>query len=253
MLSERYLDIRGHTLRLIVGGTGKGLVLLLASPLIHAGLYRRTAIEFAAKTAVVVVDLPGCGKASRVNRPLQMEELAEFVPDLIASLGAASAILVGHSNSGAIAIHAAVRCPNRLAALVLADSIGAHPSQSLFPLVVGRTWDAILEPRLTLTGWPAVVRNLTRHTSNFFNQVRMSAGEELLDVAAEIRVPTLLAWGGRDHTLPLAVAKRFQAVIPHARIAISDTGSHDWIIEQPTRFASIVMAEIGNELFSKRS
>lgn len=240
-LEQRLVPVRGQVVRTLTGGAGASSVLLIASPVVSADVYRRTARCLCTGARVAVVDLPGSGRASRVRRPLGMEALAEFVPELLDALDQPSAVLIGHSNSGPIALLAALRHRHRVAGLVLADSIGAHPSASLWPIFAGRAIDACLEPRLTLTGWPAVANNLMRHTRHFLHQVAGAAGDAWLAAAAGVQVPTLLAWGRRDHTMPIEAAERFSRAMVHAERAFSDTGSHDWLIEQPDRFAAAVL------------
>lgn len=239
-LSEKRLDVGNHVVRAITGGAGDRLVLVMASPLVHAGLYRPTAAALAAHTRVAVVDLPGSGGSTRVRVPPDMQTLSDYVPAIVQALDADSAILVGHSNSGAVAVFAALRHRDKVAGLVLADSVGAHPGQGLVPVIAGRAVDACIELSLTLRGLPVVAGNLLRHPRNFAAQVRMAAGDGLLGPASRVEAPTLLAWGRRDHTMPLLAAARFASAMPAARTVISDTGSHDWIIEEPARFAEAV-------------
>lgn len=40
--------------------------------------------------------------------------------------------------------------------------------------------------------------------------------------------------------MPAAAMQRYQVAIPHAKTVISDSGSHDWIIDQPERFIAAV-------------
>ncbi|MBA2238788.1 MAG: alpha/beta hydrolase [Lysobacter sp.] len=230
-------------MRILQCGAGERLVVILSSPLIHAGLYRRTAEAFCRSTRVVV-DLPGSGRSSKLDRALDMDELADLVPDLIHALGERSVLLIGHSNSGPIALLAAVHHRHCVAALVLADSVGAHRRKSLLPVLGGRLLDSFLEPRLTLVGWAAVVWNLFHHTRHFLSQIPRAAGDGWLPAATRVEVPTLIAWGRRDHAMPLLAAERFCRAMPHAMVVVSDSGSHDWIIEQPDCFAAAVLASV---------
>ena len=58
----------------------------------------------------------------------------------------------------------------------------------------------------------------------------------------KVKVPTLLAWGGQDLTMPPDCARRYQQLIPRSRIILSPGGSHDWIIARPAQFAAAVEA-----------
>jgi pimeloyl-ACP methyl ester carboxylesterase len=243
-LRQHVLRVGPHALRVLSGGTGARLVLMLSSPVVHAGVYAPTARAFCRYGRVAVVDLPGAGWSSRVAEPLSTDALAALLPDLLAALGERSCVLVGHSNSGLVALQAALCHPQCVSALVLADSSGAHPSWSLARLAFGRFIDALIELRLTLLGWPALALNLVRHTAGFIKQVRQAPGDASLATAMRVQVPTVVAWGRRDHTMPMQAALRFQQALPDGRLTVSDSGSHDWLITQPQRFVDAVLAAI---------
>jgi pimeloyl-ACP methyl ester carboxylesterase len=98
------------------------------------------------------------------------------------------------------------------------------------------------EPRLNLPLSPHILANLLRHARNWlYHAFVLAADTGPLDVAPRIAVPTLLAWGRRDHTFPPGCAERFHAAIPDSRIAWSDA-SHDWLITRPREFADAVAA-----------
>ncbi|HEU4409664.1 MAG TPA: alpha/beta fold hydrolase, partial [Polyangiaceae bacterium] len=80
---------------------------------------------------VVAVDLPGAGRSSPVRSPLAFGEHGAWAGRLLERLGGRDVTLVGHSNSGPVALLAAARAPAGLARLVLADAVGARPRRSL--------------------------------------------------------------------------------------------------------------------------
>ena len=51
--------------------------------------------------------------------------------------------------------------------------------------------------------------------------------------------PTLIAWGRRDHTLPLSEANEYARVLQRAKTYVS-SGSHDWLITQPEEFFGVL-------------
>ena len=146
-------------------------------------------------------------------------------------------ILVGHSNSGGVALQLAATHPARLAGLVLVDSNGADQLHSVTRVVLARGLDALLELKLTITASHHVALNLLRHTRAFLHQVKVAARADLTETAAGVSVPTLLAWGRWDLTMPLRCARLLHAQIPHSALYISSTGSHDWLVTNPHEFA----------------
>ncbi|MFZ5561877.1 MAG: alpha/beta fold hydrolase [Pseudomonadota bacterium] len=223
----------------VLDSAGAGpVVLILASPLINADLYRPTLAALTPQWRVLVAELPGSGAATQLAAPYTTSQLADLVPPLLEALGIDSvAQLVGHSSAGAIALQVAVRHPRRLQRLVLADSSGGHPPAPLLAVLAARALDGLLEWRLTLAGAPALLANLRRHRRSFLRHLRDSREDALLLQAPQVSCPVLLAWGGRDHTMPLASARRFLAALPAARLLVLPDGSHDWLIEYPQAFA----------------
>jgi pimeloyl-ACP methyl ester carboxylesterase len=57
---------------------------------------------------------------------------------------------------------------------------------------------------------------------------------------ARVSIPTLVAWGERDHTLPPRCAAEFARILPVTRVYLSRRGSHNWLIQRPDEFAAAV-------------
>jgi pimeloyl-ACP methyl ester carboxylesterase len=53
-------------------------------------------------------------------------------------------------------------------------------------------------------------------------------------------VPTLLAWGEHDHTMPPDCAWRLARRLPRAQVHIGP-GSHDWLIARPDAFTRALL------------
>jgi pimeloyl-ACP methyl ester carboxylesterase len=67
--------------------------------------------------------------------------------------------------------------------------------------------------------------------------VRAAARVDVASAARDLRIPTLLAWGDRDRTVPLACASRLGREIPDAKLVVG-SGSHDWLVTAPDAFAA---------------
>jgi pimeloyl-ACP methyl ester carboxylesterase len=243
--------VNGFTGRFFRDGHGPALV-ILSSPLIRASNYKPSIRALSRTHSVYVVEMPGSGRASRVGRAWSLKQYADWLSGFCERLHLPSAIVIGHSNSGAIAIAFALAHPEKVASLVLADSTGMLPrSGSLIRTLIARIHDSFLEPWLTLTGGPSVLYNLFWHTRNFLYQMWLSPRLDLRACLPDLRTPTLIAWGGRDHTVPREYARQLQEYIPSASYVTFQKGSHDWIIEYPVDFARILNSHlhgIGNGL-----
>lgn len=87
--------------------------------------YLLPTLELLAERHVVhAPDLPGCGRSSRSDRPLDQAELGEAVVGWMDAVGIDRAVLVGHSIGCQVVAHAAERHPDRASSVVLASPTG---------------------------------------------------------------------------------------------------------------------------------
>ncbi|MFO0891620.1 MAG: alpha/beta hydrolase [Isosphaeraceae bacterium] len=238
--AERWIDVGGYRTRYYRFGEGPPLV-LIPTIFLPAASYRGTIAGLARQFDVIAAEMPGSGRSQRVERPWGFREGADWAAGLLDALGLDRAIVVGHSDAGGVAAVLGARHPGRLDALVLADSVGAFPGATWYTLLLRRCLDAALEEvRLNLPLGPQVFLNLLRHPRNWlYHAFRLTADTTPLELAPGIDVPTLLAWGRRDHTFPPACAERFRDAIPNSQISWSDA-SHDWLITHPVEFSAAV-------------
>lgn len=230
----RPLTVRGARGCVAVVGDGAPVV-LLPSLFARPKTYCPTVDAIARRATVFVLEVPGSGGAERLARPWTLEEYAGWVGAALGTLAPGRVTLVGHSHAGAVAIHIAHRFPDQLAKLVVADTIGAGRVR-----VAGGLHDLAVEWNLVRRAWLDVAGNLVRHPRTFVHHVGVCFTTDILPVAREIRVPTIVAWSGRDHTLPVSQGERLAREIPDARLVVCVSGSHDWIISHAEQFAAIV-------------
>ncbi|MFP2906846.1 alpha/beta fold hydrolase [Pyxidicoccus sp. 3LFB2] len=233
------MEVAGYTAHCHVTGEGPDFV-VLASPLVRARTYWPLVWQLARHFRVTVVELPGSGRASPVERPWTVPEYAAWTAELVPRLVATRPWLMGHSDSGAFALLVAAWCPDRVRGVVLADAVGARRKRSVPRVVTARLFDGLLEPGLDVRAWWHMLSNVVKHPRSFIHRVRESSLVDVLGFAPWVSVPALVAWGRHDHTMPPDCARRLAGRLRHARLHIG-AGSHDAPITRPRTFTRAVL------------
>src|SRR5262249_41416143 len=127
----RYAPVNGLNMYYEVHGTGQPLVLLHGAFSAIGTSFGKVLPTLAESRQVIGVDLQGHGRTADIDRPLSLEQMADDVAALLAHLGIERADLFGYSLGAAVALHTALRHPERVRKLVLAsvsyNMSGLHP------------------------------------------------------------------------------------------------------------------------------
>ncbi|MBV9120033.1 MAG: alpha/beta fold hydrolase, partial [Chloroflexi bacterium] len=185
---------------------GQGIPLVfLPSMLVLARSYRPVLERLSEHFQLIVVEMPGSGRAQVVSEPWSFDRYACWLAAFIQDYGLRRVIVLGHSDSGAVALRLAARRPDLISSLVVVDTVGVR-RQRLGDVLAGRGRDGVIEWKLTVSGFHHPVFNIVRHGRNFWALVRNSASDSMLASVGNIGVPTLVCWGTRDHTMPVSYA-----------------------------------------------
>lgn len=221
---------------------------------------------------VISFDLPGFGltgpfSGAYAGQTYVGDHYARFVLDLLDRLQVPRFAIAGNSLGGEVAWHVAAAAPQRVAKLVLVDSGGYAFKPDEVPLgfriarLPGINWlGQYLLPRPVVV---ASVQNVygdpTKVTDALVDRYfeltlregnRRALGERLQQFSqgadAErirtLKLPTLILWGGRDHLIPVATARRFQADIAGSQLIVFDTLGHVPHEEDPATTVAPVRA-----------
>lgn len=212
------------------------------------------------------LDLPGFGVSGKPHREYTIEYLSGALLALLDHLGVDRAIACGHSLGGLVCADAALRAPERIERLVLISSAGLFK----MPLPMRMAARTIMRQGLLA---PALERNARRlldlvfsekneRTERFIEQsttrpdarfvvdlarVMASAKRDLtsrhlLDQVGELKLPTLVIWGGRDRLLPFTQVPRWASRLPDGELEVIERCGHMSIIEDPERVLTSMRA-----------
>jgi pimeloyl-ACP methyl ester carboxylesterase len=203
------------------------------------------ATELAQTRRVISFDLPGFGLTGpSADGDYSDARYVAFVRQLLARLGVGRAIIVGNSLGGEIAWQLALADPAHVAGLVLVDAAGHAFEPESLPIGfrVARTpvlrefmrWmlprRAIEDSVISVYGDPsrvtaALVDRYYELTLREGNRVALMRRMEQLAAGPverlpEIKVPTLILWGGKDRLIPPRWGQAFHDAIPGSRLVM---------------------------------
>ncbi|OUN01157.1 MAG: hypothetical protein BAA04_13200 [Firmicutes bacterium ZCTH02-B6] len=250
-------SVRGTRLVYDDVGQGPPIVFLHAFPLNKAMWRRQLEAAAAAGWRALAVDLRGFGGSEAGSEPFTMDVCADDVAALLDRLDIQEpVVLAGLSMGGYVAFAFARRYPQRLRALVLADTRAEPDTQE------GRTGRYEQAQRVEQDGVDVVVEAVLPRLVGETTRVRrpevvaevreMMAAARPAGVAAALRglaerpdsrptladieVPTLIIVGEEDVITPPALAEAMHAGIKDSRLAVIPGAGHLPNMETPEAF-----------------
>ena len=259
--------MKAVTLYIETQGTGPDLVLLHGWGL-HGGVWDTLLPRLTAHFRVTRVDLPGHGKSREVPMPAELSALAGLVRASVP----ADATWLGWSLGGLIALRAALDAPQKMRALILANSTPrfitaadwpeAMPPEQLQEFAAGLREDyretLLRFLSLQVRGDETARASLRQLRDALFargepGRNALAAGLELLrvsDLRAELgrlRTPTLVIVGGYDRLTPPGAGKAMAERMPGARYALIPKAAHAPFISHAEEFTSVLTAFLDDQ------
>lgn len=255
-----HLEHHGRRIAYRESGTGRPLVWLHAFPL-SADMWSPQLEAPPPGFRVIAPDLRGLGMSSH-DGPTSIEEHADDVLALFDALGLATVALGGLSMGGYVAFAVLRRAPDRVHAVVLADTRSdadtpdAMEARGRMQQVAreqgSRAIADALVPRLlgrsTLDTRPEVV-DVVRRTIERTPPAGIVAALECLKTRPDatpglpfIGAPTLILVGDEDGLTPVSLHEAMRDRIPRAHLTILAKAGHLSNLEQPTLFNDAVGA-----------
>ncbi len=201
--------------------------------------WQRIVVSLQGRYSSLAVDWRGHGESGEVEARTVFS-VARFVDDVLAAVDAAGIErfhLVGHSIGGGVAQEIAVRYPERLLSLVLADTtdwFGDHDEPGgTPPFLPPETLELAACREMEM---PAEVRDAAWRALIDWPGVR--------DRLGSIGCLTLVVHGERDASRILEGSDRLLCAIPNARRVVIPGAGHSPHLEQPERFVEVLGAHL---------
>ena len=249
------LRVAGAELACEVNGTGPALLLLHAFPL-GLAMWEPQAAALAESHQVVRFDCRGFGGSPPGDGLLTMERIADDASGILDRLGLPSATVVGVSMGGYAAFALVRRHPERIRALVLADTrAGADSAETkatraaqaekvrregaraiadaALPKLLGSTSHRE-RPQLVARVRQIIEANPPRGITDAL--AGLAARADSTPTRREIRVPTLVVVGEEDTITPITEAEALHHGITGSRMAVIPRAGHLSSLENPDEF-----------------
>jgi pimeloyl-ACP methyl ester carboxylesterase len=230
--------------------------------------------QLADRYTVLAPDLLGHGQSAKPRGDYSLGAYAVSLRDLLIVLGHRRATVVGHSLGGGIAMQFAYEYPVFCERLVLVDSGGlgreVHPllraatlpgSELVLPLLAHSRLHAVGEAigqalsRLGLELGHDLAEMTRGYASLSDAEARrafLHTARAVIDLAGQRvdatdrlylaqMIPALIVWGRRDPIIPVGHAAVAHRAMPGSRLEIFADSGHFPHLEQPVRFARVLI------------
>ncbi len=254
------IDSEEVTLNYRDEGSGREAVVLLHGFPFTSDLWDAQIAALSDRYRTITPDLRGFGLSDLSPRGYSIARLADDVEELLLALDIDRAVVVGLSMGGYVAFEFYRRHPNRVSALVLADTrpdsdtdevranrvataerVRREGSRSLVDELVPK----LLAPR-TRTHQPQVESALRRMMESTHPDAIVAALSAMADrddsrpLLANISVPVLAIAGAEDGLTPPDEMREWARSIPGAKIACIERAGHVSNLENPSVFNALV-------------
>jgi pimeloyl-ACP methyl ester carboxylesterase len=248
------VDVAGRPTVVMSGGTGTPFV-FLHSTLGESSLWLPFYQTWAKQFRVVVPTHPGFGKSGGFDQIANIEDMAFHYVELFDALGLEEVVLGGVSLGGWIAAEFAVRWPERVKRLWIADAPGLWVEGDPFPDLFRIMQDRDQVRRLLFHDPDSHMARLV--IEDHPDEEKMMAGYQSLTVLARlvwerpydpklaarlhrVQCPTLLVWGANDKLVPPSHGEAYRQHLPQAEFKrIADCG-HLPMFEREAEFVETI-------------
>jgi pimeloyl-ACP methyl ester carboxylesterase len=269
---EWQIELHGRRAVYRIAGNGPPVV-LIHGMLNSSSHWQSVALELADDYTVIAPDLIGHGDSAAPRGDYSLGAHAASIRDLLTALGIERATIVGHSLGGGVAMQFFYQFPARVQRLVLVSSGGlghevspmlrtaALPGMSAalalaaHPKLLGAVWGTGTRLRRAGVRQGAYVQAVARALRPLERPQAREAFLQTLRAVIDVRgqrvsatdrlyllepMPTMIVWGERDNTIPLAHGRRAHEAAPTSRFRTLPRAAHFPHLEEPDALVAVL-------------
>jgi pimeloyl-ACP methyl ester carboxylesterase len=199
--------------------------------------------------SILAVDFPGHGR-SEGECITSIEEMAEWIPELVIAAGLEKASLVGHSMGALVALECASRFSEIISSVCL---IGSAAKMPVHPLLLDKSlkgdqlaYDLVTSwehgptghfgnppvPGMSLLGGAQSLLNSAPKGALGFDLAACNNYQNGMNAASKIRCPVLCLSGSKDKMSPSFEGMKLAEAIPDAKFHIIEDCGHMIMLEK---------------------
>lgn len=250
------VSLDGITIAYDDHGTGTALVMVHGHPF-NRSMWRPQVERFSGSGwRVVAPDLRGYGETTVVPGMTTLDVFARDLVKLLDHLGLDSAVLAGLSMGGQIVMDFYRQFPDRVRALVLADTFATGETETgrvrrneIADRLLREGMAAYAEEELPKMVDPANIQAQPSVAEHVLGMMRTTPAEgaaaalrgraerpDYVEVLAKVGVPVLVVVGEADVYTPVAVARSMHEVLPDSTLVIIEGAGHMPNLERTAEF-----------------
>lgn len=243
--------------------SGRGLPIVLGHSFLCSGeMWAAQVPRLAERFRVVNIDLRGHGRSGHLSTPCDLYDMVRDVVAVLDSLDLKDAIWAGLSIGGMVAMRAALTVPDRVRALILADThagrettfkkfkyrvlnagaktIGIKPFlPAVLPLMFGTTTRR--ERPDVVASWAEKFKAVHMPSIGVTLEALVQR-DSVVDRLPHIRVPTLVIVGSEDASLPVSCSREISGAVADSDLVIVPGAGHLSALEQPEAVTGAMLA-----------
>ena len=180
-----------------------------------------------------------------------VKNLAGFLKDFMEHKKLDSAILLGNSLGGHIALYFTKNYQEKVTALVLTGSSGLYekamgdsfPKRGSYEYIEEKTKAVFYDPAIGTKEMVDGVFKIVNDRSSVIRTLAIAKSAIRHNMSAdlpEMKIPACIIWGKQDTVTPPEVADDFHKLLPNSNLFWIDKCGHSAMMERPEQFNSIL-------------